>query len=163
MYQRRNDEKYSFICRDQLIGEDTRDLIPSNHRQLVRLKMNENRFLFLRNSWWFNKLAKESEVVSISGAEQPGQPRHESRVQLRREDDYRLEDGDDEQERLRQQHDHAQPGEQSSNCCHRKAKISSRANFQKVQILSRLYFLHLLYNFFGKWINPPTVSLLLCY
>ena len=45
MYQRRNDEKYSFICRDQLIGEDTRDLIPSNHRQLVRLKMNENRFL----------------------------------------------------------------------------------------------------------------------
>ena len=120
-------------------------------------------FCLLRKSWWFNKLAKESEVVSISGAEQPGQPRHESRVQLRREDDYRLEDGDDEQERLRQQHDHAQPGEQSSNCCHRKAKISSRANFQKVQILSRLYFLHLLYNFFGKWINPPTVSLLLCY
>ena len=70
----------------------------------------------------------------ISASSQFGESRHEPRVELRREDDHRP--GGGEAQRVRQQNDHRRGGEQTSDCSDRKAKVSARADVQKVQILS---------------------------
>ena len=82
------------------------------------------------------KIFLSEDKFSISASWKPGQPWHESRIQLRREDDHRP--GGGEVQRVRQPHDHQWGGEQAGDCCHRKAKVSTRANFQKIQVLSGL-------------------------
>ena len=134
------------FCRDSLIGADTGGLILSNQRQLV--SHDQKNFFGEENCFHFSRILSISifelrtkiflseDKFSISASWQPGQPWHESRIQLRRKDDHRP--GGREVQRVRQPHDHQRGGEQAGDCCHRKAKVSTRANFQKIQVLSGL-------------------------